>query len=162
MATAFLGLGSNMGDRADNINIAIKLLRESGQIDIENISSLYQTEPVGVEGQPEFYNCAMRIKTPLDPHPLLRLIKAIERQMGREPSTHMQPRLIDIDILLYDDTDLESLELKIPHPRLTTRRFVLEPLLELEPGLRDPISSRPLKDFLAFVARQDVRRIGGK
>jgi 2-amino-4-hydroxy-6-hydroxymethyldihydropteridine diphosphokinase len=162
MVTAFLGLGSNLGDRVDNINMAIKLLGGSGQVVVKAVSSLYETEPVGTSDQTEFYNCAIRIETELDPHALLEQIKGIEVRLGRRPGTHLKPRPIDIDILLYDSTDLESIDLKIPHPRLTNRRFVLEPLLELGPELIDPVSSRPLKEYLPKVLDQKVRKIGAE
>jgi 2-amino-4-hydroxy-6-hydroxymethyldihydropteridine diphosphokinase len=158
MVSAFLGLGSNYGNKVDNINMAIKLLRESEQMNIKRVSSLYETEPVGVNNQDDFLNCAVRIDTALDPHALLKLVKSIEREIGRTPNSHMEPRIIDIDILLYEDTDLESLDLKIPHPRLRTRRFVLEPLLEIDPDLTDPVSKRPLKDLLVAVREQRVKK----
>ena len=160
MITAFLGLGSNLGDKVDNINMAIKMLGDSGQIVVKGVSSLYETEPVGTSDQADFFNCAVRIETDLDPHSLLEQVKGIEVRMGRRPGTHLKPRPIDIDILLYDDTDMESLGLKIPHPKLKTRRFVLEPLLELNPNLNDPITRRPLREYLADVKIQKVKKIG--
>jgi 2-amino-4-hydroxy-6-hydroxymethyldihydropteridine diphosphokinase len=160
MAIAFLGLGSNLGNKVDNINLAIKLLGETEQIDIKAVSSLYVAEPVGVTGQPDFYNCAVRLETELDPHSLLECAKAIELKLGRRPGTHQKPREIDIDILLYDDSDMESIDLKIPHPRIKTRRFVLEPLLELNPDLKDPVTAQPLKEYLVDVIEQRVRRVG--
>jgi 2-amino-4-hydroxy-6-hydroxymethyldihydropteridine diphosphokinase len=160
MFTAYLGLGSNLGDKLDNINLAIKHLGDSGHIDVKAVSSLYETEPVGTSNQANFFNCVIRTETDLDPHSLLEKIKGIEIKMGRRPGTHLKPRPIDIDILLYDDTDLESIDLKIPHPRLKTRRFVLEPILELNPDLKDPVSSRPLKEFLPEVAEQKIKKIG--
>jgi 2-amino-4-hydroxy-6-hydroxymethyldihydropteridine diphosphokinase len=162
MTTVFLGLGSNVGERVDNINRAVKMLGESGQIRVTAVSSLYETEAMGTSQQADFYNCAVRVETDLDPHALLAKVKGIELKLGRRPGTHLMPRPIDIDILLYDDTDLESIDLKIPHPRLRTRRFVLEPLLELDPNLTDPVSSRPLKEFLPDVIDQRVRKLGAE
>jgi len=159
MADVFLGLGSNLGDRTANITKAISLLEESKRVKIQMRSSLYEGEPVGVSGQADFLNCVIKVKTELDPHSLLTLVKEIETNMGRKPNTHLRPRPIDIDILLYDDIDLESLDLRIPHSRLKSRRFVLEPILEIEPDATDPISSRPLKDFLKDVEAQKLKRV---
>ncbi len=158
MVTAYLGLGSNLGERVDNINMALKMLEESGGIEIKAASSIYETAPVGTGDQADFFNCAVRIETDLDPHALLERIKGIEVRLGRRPGTHLRPRPIDIDILLYDSTNLESIDLKIPHPRLTNRRFVIEPLLELDPALTDPVSLRPLKDYLPDVLDQRVKK----
>ena len=159
MADVFLGLGSNLGDKTNNIREALGLIVKSGEIKLVDVSSLYETVPVGVTNQPEFINCAARVETDLDPHSLLNTLQAIELAMGRKPNTHLRPRPIDIDILLYDDIDLESLELVIPHSRLKSRRFALEPLLEIEPEASDPVSGKPLKEFLEDVASQKVKQV---
>ena len=160
MIDVFLGLGSNLGDRIKNIRETLGLIEKSGQVKLVDVSSLYETEPVGVKGQPEFINCVARVQTDLDPHSLLNTLKEMETAMGRKPNTHLRSRPIDIDILLYDDIDLESLELVIPHTRLKTRRFVLEPLLELEPDISDPISGKALKEFLGDVMSQKIKQVG--
>jgi 2-amino-4-hydroxy-6-hydroxymethyldihydropteridine diphosphokinase len=159
MAEVFLGLGSNLGDRMANIRNAINLLETTKKIKLMAASSLYEGEPIGVANQTDFINCVIKAKTELDPHSLLKLIKSVEQEMGRKPNSHLRPRPIDIDILLYDDIDLESLDLRIPHSRLTSRRFVLEPILEIDPNVTDPLSGKPLKVFLAEVSSQKLKRI---
>jgi 2-amino-4-hydroxy-6-hydroxymethyldihydropteridine diphosphokinase len=161
MAEVFLGLGSNLGDRAKNISRAIRQLKSSGKIKPIAISSYYETEPIGVQSQGNFYNCVMKMKTELDPHGLLNLVKSIEATMGRQPGAHMLPRAIDIDILLYDDLDIDSADLRIPHSRLKARRFVLEPLLEIAPATIDPKTRKPLREFLKNVSSQIVRKVTG-
>jgi 2-amino-4-hydroxy-6-hydroxymethyldihydropteridine diphosphokinase len=159
MSEVFLSLGSNMGDRESNLEQAVKLLKGSGKIKLLAMSSLYETEPVGAQGHGDFFNCVIKIKTDLNPHELLSLIKSIEAEMGREANTHLLPRPIDIDILLYDDLRLESVDLRIPHSRLKARRFVLEPLLEIAPGRIDPETGRPLSEFLEDVKSQKATKV---
>ncbi|HEY4526559.1 MAG TPA: 2-amino-4-hydroxy-6-hydroxymethyldihydropteridine diphosphokinase [Candidatus Paceibacterota bacterium] len=132
METIFLGLGSNMGDRAENIRKALKLLREKATL--VAVSHLYESEPHGVEEpQPLYYNLALRATTELQPLELLAFVKDIERILGREDGTHNKPRPIDIDILLYGKGVHESSELTIPHPRMHERAFVLVPLSQIAP-----------------------------
>jgi 2-amino-4-hydroxy-6-hydroxymethyldihydropteridine diphosphokinase len=159
MADVFLGLGSNLGDRIGNIREALGLLDNSGKVKVLSLSSLYETEPVGVTNQPEYVNCVAQVETILDPHSLLNILKAVEAGMGRKPNMHLGPRVIDLDILLYDEIDLESLELVIPHSRLKSRRFVLEPLLEISPQVSDPITGKPFSDFMADVLSQKIKQI---
>ncbi|HBC46742.1 MAG TPA: 2-amino-4-hydroxy-6-hydroxymethyldihydropteridine diphosphokinase [candidate division Zixibacteria bacterium] len=159
MADVFLGLGSNLGDKIANIREALGLLDKSGKVKVLSLSSLYETEPVGVSNQPEYVNCVAQVETILDPHSLLNMLKVVEASMGRKPNMHLRPRVIDLDILLYDEIDLESLELVIPHSRLKSRRFVLEPLLEISPQASDPISGKPFSDFLADVSSQKIKKI---
>ena len=158
--TAYLGLGSNLGDRQANINKAIAKLTNEPGIKITGHSSVYLTKPLGVSRQPDFYNCTVKIKTTLSPESLLQSVKRIEFELGREPDTHFQPRPIDIDILLYGSLELDTLDLRIPHAKLTGRAFVLVPLLELDPELMHPVSFRPLKEYLAQVKlSQKVERV---
>lgn len=156
MADVFLGIGSNEGNREDNIRQALAFLGNDDRVELLAISSLYETKPLGESIQPDFINCVARIKTDYLPQDLLRLAKRIEKTLGREPETHMLPRPMDIDILLYDNIDLDSLDLRIPHSRLTTRRFVLEPLLEIDDSIVHPVTTRPLKDCLEDVKSQKV------
>ncbi len=149
--TAYLGLGSNLGDKKENIKNALTILGKKPGITLLQYSSIYLTEPAGTSRQPDFYNCAAKIKTTLSPQSLLKAIKSIETVMGREPGSHFQPRPIDIDILLYGNIEINSLDLMIPHSRLPTRAFVLVPLLEIDPGLIHPISFKPLKEYLAEI-----------
>jgi 2-amino-4-hydroxy-6-hydroxymethyldihydropteridine diphosphokinase len=159
MADVFLGLGSNLGDRIGHIREALTLLEKSGKIAIVSVSSLYETDPIGSSGQPKYVNCVAHVDTEYDPHSLLNMIKAMETAMGRKPNTHLRPRPIDIDILLFDDIDLESLDLVIPHSRLKSRRFALEPLLEISPEVSDPISGKQFREFLEDVSSQTVTKI---
>lgn len=159
MADIFLGLGSNQGDKIGNIRKAFEILRSLENLKIISWSSLYETEPVGIIEQPVFVNCVIRIESTMDPHSLLSWLKSVESKLGREPNTHNRPRPIDIDILLYDDMDMESLELTIPHTRLKNRRFVLEPILEIKPDAIDPASNTPLKEFLADVESQTLIKL---
>jgi 2-amino-4-hydroxy-6-hydroxymethyldihydropteridine diphosphokinase len=123
-------------------------------------SSIYLTEPTGVSRQPDFYNCAAMIKTTLSPHSLLSTVKRVENELGREPDSHFLPRPIDIDILLYGDVEVDSLDLMIPHSRLSKRAFVLVPLLEINPDLIHPISFKPLREYIANIdPPQKVERV---
>jgi 2-amino-4-hydroxy-6-hydroxymethyldihydropteridine diphosphokinase len=150
--TAYLGLGSNLGDKKENIKNALTLLGEEPGITILQYSSIYSTKPIGASRQSDFYNCAVKIKTTLSPQSLLKAVKNIETEMGREPDSHFQPRPIDIDILLYGNIEINSLDLMIPHSRLPARAFVLVPLLEINPELIHPISFKPLKEYLAEIS----------
>jgi 2-amino-4-hydroxy-6-hydroxymethyldihydropteridine diphosphokinase len=145
----YLGLGSNVGDRDAHLRAAVAALRESG-VAVEAVSSSYETEPVGeVLDQPDFLNAAVQIGTGLDPERLLGLCKEIEAARGRRPDApRHSPRPLDVDLLLLGDLELSSERLTVPHPQLTTRRFVLVPLLELDPELTLPDGTR-LADALA-------------
>ena len=141
--TGYLGLGSNVGDRAGNIARAVDLLSRHG-VDVEAVSSLYETEPVGeILDQPDFLNAAARISTALEPLELLDACKAVEAEMGRnfEGPRH-GPRPIDVDLLLLGDIELEHERLRLPHAEVSSRLFVLAPLLELDPGLALPSGER--------------------
>ncbi|MBM4446530.1 MAG: 2-amino-4-hydroxy-6-hydroxymethyldihydropteridine diphosphokinase [Chloroflexi bacterium] len=146
MATVYLGLGSNLGDRKQNLTQALELL--SKHVVIEKVSPIYETEPVGYTEQPLFLNAVCRISTELNPRQLLRLAKKIETKLGRAPSLANAPRPIDIDILLYDNEVFSSKELTIPHPRLTERAFVLVPLAEIAPDLVHPGNKKTAKELL--------------
>lgn len=146
MAIAFLGLGSNMGNRMRNLSSAMKSLSERATI--EQASSIYETEPVGYLQQRRFLNAVIRISTLLSPEQLLHYIKAIERSGGRTPGFQNAPRPIDIDILFYDDEVFHSEQLTIPHPHLTERAFVLVPLTEIMPDLRHPANGKTARELL--------------
>jgi 2-amino-4-hydroxy-6-hydroxymethyldihydropteridine diphosphokinase len=143
MTHAFLGLGSNVGERRTFCRRAVSELDATGGVGVVSCSSLYETSPVGGPPQRSFVNMVCKIDTDLDPHVLLERCKAIEHRLGREP-TEMRwgPRVIDIDILTFGDEKLNEPGLEVPHPRLTERRFVLIPLLEIEPDAADPWGQR--------------------
>jgi GTP cyclohydrolase-4 len=146
MATVYLGLGSNLGDRKQNLAQALELM--SKHLVVEQVSSIYETEPVGYKDQPLFLNAACRISTGLNPEKLLRLAKKIEAKLGRTPGFPNAPRPIDIDILFYGDEVLKNKELTIPHPHLAERAFVLVPLAEIAPALVHPRNRKPVKRLL--------------
>lgn len=136
MAIAYLCLGSNLGKREENLRQALTLL--SPKVSVDQVSSIYETEPVGYKEQPFFLNLVCAITTDLLPEQLLHLAKDIETKMGRIPSFPNAPRPIDIDILFYDNKIMETTNLTIPHPRLHDRAFVLIPLAEIAPDLVHP------------------------
>ena len=149
MRSGYLGLGSNVGDRESHLRAAVELLRERGVI-VEAVSSTYETEPVGeVLDQADFLNAAIRIGTELEPEALLDLCKQIEVERGRAlDAPRHAPRPLDVDLLLLGDLALKTERLTLPHPEVTSRRFVLAPLLELDPGLALPDGTR-LSEALA-------------
>jgi 2-amino-4-hydroxy-6-hydroxymethyldihydropteridine diphosphokinase len=145
LTRAFIGLGSNLGDRAQNLRQALAALRNQG-IEIRQTSSIYETDPVGPP-QPDFLNAAAEIETSLPPLDLLATLKQTETEQGREPGEPWGPRLIDLDLLLYGTESINEPNLTIPHPELTKRAFALVPLLEIDPNLELP-SGEPLSAFL--------------
>ncbi|MGH2987720.1 MAG: 2-amino-4-hydroxy-6-hydroxymethyldihydropteridine diphosphokinase [Solirubrobacterales bacterium] len=153
--TAYLGLGSNVGDRLAHLRAALSLLAEHG-VEVQAVSSAYETEPVGeILDQPDFLNAAARVRTGLDPEPLLDLCKAIEVEQGRMLGGPRQgPRPLDLDLLLVAGVELRSERLTLPHPQVSLRRFVLIPLLELDPELELPDGTR-LGEALARLDDQE-------
>jgi len=149
----YLGLGSNVGDSVGHLRAAVELLGERG-VEVDAVSSLYVTEPVGeVLDQPDFLNAALRIRTELEPEALLDLCKAVEAERGRAfDLPRHSPRPLDVDLLLLGDLELSTERLTLPHREVRTRRFVLEPLVEL--GVEG------LDDALEAVEGQRVRRVG--
>jgi 2-amino-4-hydroxy-6-hydroxymethyldihydropteridine diphosphokinase len=157
----YLGLGSNVGDPAAHLRAAIELLQARG-IEIEAVSSAYLTEPVGeILDQPDFLNAAIRIRTELEPEALLDACKAVEAERGRSfKAPRHSPRPLDVDLLLLGDIELKSERLTLPHPQVTSRRFVLAPLLELNPELTLPEGTRLADALAALPPGQRVERRG--
>lgn len=161
LKTAYLSLGSNVGNRAALIEEALARLGEAG-VALRRRSALYDTEPVGTTAQRWFLNCVAEVETELMPLALLRLLKRVERDMGRRPGAGPQPaaRSIDIDIVAYGQQVVRLPELTIPHPRLSERRFVLEPLRELAPEWRHPVTRLTAAEMLAALRDHSaVRRL---
>jgi 2-amino-4-hydroxy-6-hydroxymethyldihydropteridine diphosphokinase len=159
--TGYLGLGSNVGDRAGHLRAAIELLGEGG-VEVEAVSSAYETEPVGeVLDQADFLNAAIRIATELEPDALLDICKRVEAERGRarEAPRH-SPRPLDVDLLLLGGLELSTERLTLPHPEVTSRRFVLVPLLELDPELALPGGTRLADALAALGPGQRVSRVG--
>jgi 2-amino-4-hydroxy-6-hydroxymethyldihydropteridine diphosphokinase len=156
----YLGLGSNVGDRESHLTRAIEDLSARGVV-VEATSSLYETEPVGeILDQPDFLNAAIRVRTALDPEELLDLCKAIESEHGRAlGGPRHGPRPIDIDLLLLGDAEMSTDRLTLPHPEVTSRRFVLAPLLELDPELRLPDRTELRAALEALGPGQRVNRV---
>ena len=143
---AFLSLGTNMGDREDNLTKALNLLKKHPNIKVVNVSSIYETDPVGYENQADFLNIVVEIKTDVNAIELLNISQEIEEQLGRKREIRWGPRIIDLDILLYNDENIETEHLTIPHPRMFERGFVMVPLIEIYPGILED-KNRSIKDL---------------
>ncbi len=154
----FLSLGSNVGDRAANLKAAIERIRSLGEVTAT--SSIYETEPVEFLAQPWFLNCVVKLGTEKMPKQLLAAILTIEKEMGRHRQQKKGPRTIDIDILLFGNSVVETQGLTIPHPSMHERRFVLEPMSEIAPEVRHPVFKKRMRELLdALPAGQIVRRL---
>ncbi|HEX5227976.1 MAG TPA: 2-amino-4-hydroxy-6-hydroxymethyldihydropteridine diphosphokinase [Bryobacteraceae bacterium] len=158
MKTAYLGLGSNLGDREANLREAVQRL-EAGDVRLTRRSSLYEAAPRDVLDQPAFLNAVIEIETELFPMQLLARAQTVERDMGRQRVTPKGPRNIDVDILFYGRVVIATPELEVPHPRIAERRFVLEPLAEIAPELRHPVTGKTAREMLATIEPQGVRRL---
>ena len=147
---AYVGLGSNLGDRAGYLLLAVRAMLDAG-LDVIRLSSIYETEPVEYENQPAFLNMVAELRGSMLPSPeqmLARLLR-IEYSLGRTRDIHMGPRTIDLDLLIFKEQQLESEFLTVPHPRIAFRRFVLVPLNELVPSLVHPVLRKPISELLA-------------
>jgi 2-amino-4-hydroxy-6-hydroxymethyldihydropteridine diphosphokinase len=154
----YLSLGSNLGDRSSNLGLALEKLREVGKVTA--VSSFYDTEPVELQSQPWFLNCAVKLDTEKMPRQLMASILAIEQEMGRQRKQQKGPRTIDIDILLFGSSIIDIPSLTVPHPKLHQRRFVLEPLAEIAPEIRHPVFKRTVRELRdALPAGQTVKRL---
>jgi 2-amino-4-hydroxy-6-hydroxymethyldihydropteridine diphosphokinase len=155
---AYLSLGSNVGDCAAQLRDAIARLGRIGKI--VRVSSFYETEPVEFTEQPWFLNCAVALETSATPQELMKALLRIEEEMGRRRVQKKGPREIDIDILLFGDEVVESEELTVPHPAMAQRRFVLEPLVEIAPELKHPVTRNTVRDLLrGFPEGQVAKRV---
>ena len=155
---AFLSLGSNVGDRVANLKAAIERIRSLGEVIAT--SSIYETEPVEFLAQPWFLNCVVKLGTEKMPKQLLAAILTIEKEMGRHRQQKKGPRTIDIDILLFGNSVVETQGLTIPHPSLHERRFVLEPMSEIAPEVRHPVFKQRMRELLeALPAGKIVKRL---
>jgi 2-amino-4-hydroxy-6-hydroxymethyldihydropteridine diphosphokinase len=158
MNTVHLSLGSNVGDREESLRTAIRKLNRR-DFRITRVSSVYETAALDYAGQPDFLNCVVEAESGLFPVRLLLRTHNIEREMGRKRLIPKGPRNIDIDILLLGRFVVDTPQLKIPHPRIEERRFVLEPLAELAPDLRHPVHGRSVREMLAAAPHQRVVKL---
>ncbi len=156
MKTVYLSLGSNVGDRARQLQRAVDLLAAS-DVKICKISPIYETEPWGFRDQKWFLNIVVETQTLLFPLQYLGRIQKIEEQLKRQRTFQNGPRTIDIDILFFGDTVMKTAELEIPHPRYAERRFVLAPIVDLAPELRDPATDRKMSELLASLEGQEIK-----
>jgi 2-amino-4-hydroxy-6-hydroxymethyldihydropteridine diphosphokinase len=160
MKRVYLGLGSNLGDREKMLRLAARAL-DSPRLRILRLSPVYETEPIGVAGQRWFLNLVAEAETNLFPLQLLGRTCRVEAQVGRRRLAPHGPRTIDIDILLYSNFVVHTPALEIPHPRFRERRFVLAPLADLAPDLRDPVTRKTIRELLGALEGQVVRRTCG-
>jgi len=154
----YLGLGSNVGDSEALLKSALAQL-DRPDLKLRRVSSLYETEPIGMREQGWFLNLVAEFETELFPKQLLHRMQKIEMSMGRKRTIENGPRTIDIDILLYGNIAMKTEELEIPHPRYRDRRFTLAPLAELNPGMRDPVTRQTMAEMLASLKGQTIRKI---
>jgi 2-amino-4-hydroxy-6-hydroxymethyldihydropteridine diphosphokinase len=159
MMIVYLSLGSNVGDRSQNLRTAIAALDAVG-VKVRRISKIYETEPVDYLEQDWFLNCVVEGETALAAAELLQGLRGIEKKVGSAKPFAKGPRIIDLDILYFDDAVIDSAGLQIPHPRMNDRRFVLVPLAEIAPGLRHPVTQKTTAEMLqATRDRSEVREI---
>jgi 2-amino-4-hydroxy-6-hydroxymethyldihydropteridine diphosphokinase len=147
MSTVYIGIGSNLGNREENCIRAVELFEKRG-IPVRKKSALHETKPWGMKGQPLFLNMAIEIETALTPRELLRTLKEMEKEIGREPTSRWGPRIIDLDILLFNATVVDDDNLSIPHPLMHERDFVLKPLTEIAPDAEHPVLHKSIRELM--------------
>ncbi|MFE6170336.1 2-amino-4-hydroxy-6-hydroxymethyldihydropteridine diphosphokinase [Viridibacillus arvi] len=158
MNEAFISLGSNIGERLQTLQHAVKLLTEHLEVEVVAVSSVYETDPVGFTDQDAFLNIVVQIRTSLNPEKTLELCQVIENELKRVRVIRWGPRTIDLDILLYNHDNIETETLIVPHPRMHERAFVLVPLLEIAPDLIYPKTNEALQSMLSSVGKEGVRQ----
>lgn len=156
-SAAYIGLGSNLGDREANLRRALELTASLPGTKVLRVSSIYRTQPLGKADQPEFLNMAAEVETGLEPRELMVSLHDIEKELGRMRGERWGPRTIDLDILFYGDRVLRGSDLEIPHPRAHQRAFVLVPLAELAPDLADPVSGMTVREMQEGLERKGQR-----
>ena len=162
MSKVLVGVGSNLGDREFLIRKAVEAMRDLPRTLVVRVSSLYDTDPVGVEDQPAFLNAVVWLETTLEPRELLWQLLLIEKRMGRVRSQRWGPRPIDLDLLFYDDRAIAEPDLTVPHPEAHRRGFVLLPLLELDPEFVHPVTGEPIKKLIKRLPPNPPVRKGGR
>ncbi|MBP2033919.1 dihydroneopterin aldolase/2-amino-4-hydroxy-6-hydroxymethyldihydropteridine diphosphokinase [Clostridium algifaecis] len=153
---AYIGIGSNIGNKSDNINKSIEIVNNSSYCKVVDVSSYYETKPVGYLDQDNFVNCAVKIKTLLTPEELISFLMKVEKNLKRERNIRWGPRTIDLDVLLYDDVISSSREVIIPHPRMHERLFVLKPLSEIAPYVIHPILRKRIIELYDEVSKKQT------
>lgn len=161
MARAYIGFGSNIGDRLAYIHQALRRLSEADDISLTRVSSLYETEPVGNETQAWFLNGVVAIETHLLPQPLLEVLKNIEEQIGRRPHARWGPREIDLDLLMYEQYCINTPDLVVPHPEMHRRSFVLVPFAEIAPDVVHPVREQSVQNLLYDLTDGKVVQLAG-
>jgi 2-amino-4-hydroxy-6-hydroxymethyldihydropteridine diphosphokinase len=158
--TAYIGAGSNIGNKLENCKIGMAVLSKSQNVQIKEWSRFYKTEPVDYENQDWFINVVAKIETTLDPFRLLKKLKLIEHDAGRvDNPVRFGPRILDLDILLFDDVVTTSSGLVLPHPRMHKRRFVLKPICDIDPTIVHPVLKKEMQDLLAILDENEQRII---